>query len=487
MARNISSAAKILGNQSANFGVIGVMTSSTASRQERGREYRSAPDGPLVVLLGTLAAGALLFGACGTQGNPISGSPGVVQGGALVVDRTSRCTTAVHGVVPGPASLSAQWLPAGFRITSGTPSDPSAGLTYTAENGGPDPARIELHLGNSPGPLVPSDGPRPTAVTVEVQGNPALFETGAPDPDFMGVYWKPIAGDLLTIVGYKLPAETVIETAQHVAFSAPQAVSLPLSPGPIISGSTAVTEARHVAHSPRFAARAKLSSWTEVNAMLHASRFGSGPTAIGGGTETPWKPVWAVLLSSADQTSGSGTRSSSDELVVVDADTGKLLSMTATEDNQAWFIAMTNRDPTLGGCPGGSNSRLPFGVLTRDEEAYAVAHLPGPAAQGPITSNILKLTTVTALNQADPGLYGGCVQQDCSLRELIWPAIVIVHAPPGRTLACLPPSASYPPGYRPKQVHEYVTISVLDNSSIYCGSIPSGVKQLTDLAPAATG
>jgi hypothetical protein len=78
------------------------------------------------------------------------------------------------------------------------------------------------------------------------------------------------------------------------------------------------------------------------------------------------------------------------------------------------------------------------------------------------------------------------VQQDCSLHELVWPAIVIVHAPPGKTLACLPPWTSYPPGYRPKQVHEYVTISVLDNSSINCGPTPSKVMQLRDLAPAAT-
>jgi hypothetical protein len=115
-----------------------------------------------------------------------------------------------------------------------------------------------------------------------------------------------------------------------------------------------------------------------------------------------------------------------------------------------------------------------------------MAHLPEPAVQGASTTKILKLTTVTALNQADPGLYGGCSQQNCSLRELVWPTIVIVHAPPGKTLACLPPSASYPPGYRHKHVHEYVTISVLDNSSINCGRIPSWVEQLTDLAPAAT-
>jgi hypothetical protein len=52
-------------------------------------------------------------------------------------------------------------------------------------------------------------------------------------------------------------------------------------------------------------------------------------------------------------------------------------------------------------------------------------------------------------------------------------------------LACLPPSASYPPGYRPKRVRQYTTISVSGNTGIFCGSLPSAVKQLRDLAPAS--
>jgi hypothetical protein len=39
------------------------------------------------------------------------------------------------------------------------------------------------------------------------------------------------------------------------------------------------------------------------------------------------------------------------------------------------------------------------------------------------------------LARADPGLYGGCLQQNCETRQLVWLTIGIVHAAPGKTLA----------------------------------------------------
>jgi hypothetical protein len=133
--------------------------------------------------------------------------------------------------------------------------------------------------------------------------------------------------------------------------------------------------------------------------------------------------------------------------VVVDAASGRPL-ITGAIAHQAWFAALTNRDPSLRGCPGGSTARLPFGVLTRDEESYeesyvATSSSSSPAPQGAqeaTRSVILKLTTVPALNRADPGLYGGCVQQNCTLDELVWPTIAVVHAPPAKTLASAAPS-----------------------------------------------
>jgi hypothetical protein len=328
-----------------------------------------------------------------------------------------------------------------------------------------------------------------------VRAKSGLLETGPPDPQFVGVYWKPLAGDLLSVVGYKLPAATVVEVAQHVTFNAPGEVSLPIAPGPIVTASRAVSVARQASHRTRSTAQAKLTTWTEIAAVLQAGHNAVAISKPAHVTDAPWQPAWAVLLSgphsrfssSSSRTStGSSNEPSSSvgELVIIDAASGKVWKTMATPSHQSWYAALTNRDPTTRGCPGGSTARLPFGVLTRDEAAYTGAHAAALPTQGGTTSMVLKLTTVPALNRADPGLYGGCIQQNCSLRELVWPTMVVVHAAPGETLACLPPWASSPDGYQPKRVHQYVTISVAESTAIYCGGIPRWVQQLRDLAPA---
>ncbi len=132
--------------------------------------------------------------------------------------------------------------------------------------------------------------------------------------------------------------------------------------------------------------------------------------------------------------------------------------------------------------PGGSRSLVPFGVLTRDEEAYVVA-TDQVATSHSSNSVTLKLTTVPAVNRADPGIFGGCVQQSCSIRELVWMIITTVRASPGTTVPCLPASASSPQHYRPSQVSEYVWITVPGNDSTYCDRLPAPIAGLRDLAP----
>lgn len=431
---------------------------------------------------GALATGAILLAACG----PLTSAAGHRSPGRVgSAPRTSGgCLTTVRGVVAGPGSLAAKWLPTGFRRTSGMTSDPRSGLTYSAD--GPNPPRIELALSNGLGPLSAAAGGRVSATDIEVQGHHALLEEGPPDPHFIGVYWKPTASDLLSVVGYKLPAQTVVAVAQHVRSSLPRIVHLPVQPGPIVTKAVAVTAAREASDLPRSQAQAKLSSWTEISALLRADHA-AGPFG-GSHLQRPWKPVWAVLLSETSPNPGSVKapgKSSSADLVVVDAASGEAVTAGRVA-RHAWFAALTNREPSLGGCPGGSTARLPFGVLTRDEEAYVVAS-SRPSPQAATRSVILKLTTVPALNKADPGLYGGCVLQSCSLDQLVWPTIIVVHALAGKTLACLPPSASHPSGYRPKRVHEYVTIGVVRNSAIVCGPLPTWVRKMRDLAPPASG
>lgn len=468
----------------------GFRTDRTRTTTRVGRGFRrhrqgSRPARRNIAVAGVLATGALLLAACGAPGSAAP-SARSSRNARVAASDPAGCTTTVHGVVPRPASLSAGWLPAGFHLTSGTTSDPTSGLTYSTT--GANPPRIELHLSNSPGPLTTAAGGRTSATAVEVQGHPGLLEDGPPDPHFIGIYWKPTTSDLLSVVGYKLPAATIIDVAHHVAFSPPGVVSLPVQPGPIVTKTSAVATARGATHLSRSSAQAKLSSWVEISALLQADHAGTGLTVPSDVTQEPWKPVWAVLLTGTSPSVGSTSTSSTSsgtELVIVDAASGKALTVGAIA-HHAWFAALTNRDPSLGGCPGGSTARLPFGVLTRDEQTYVATSSPAPlGAPGATRSVILKLTTVPVLNRADPGLYGGCVQQNCSLDELVWPTIVVVRAPAGRTLSCLPPWVSYPPGYHPKQVSQYVTIGVAGNAGVLCGPVPNWVNQLQDLAPPA--
>jgi hypothetical protein len=328
-------------------------------------------------------------------------------------------------------------------------------------------------------------GGRATATPVAVQGNEGLLESGPPAPQFTGVYWKPGAGELLSVVGYRVAASVVEQVAQHVAFTPPGSVSLPIAPGPMVTRPAAIAAARRLVHVLVATAEAKLSSWTEVTTVMGAGNNGAGaPAAAPSAVAAPWEPIWIVLLHATDRTVGHRTAVPMPELVVVAAATGQS-ALTEARGGPSWSGALTDRDPTLGGCPGGSRVRVPFGVLTRDEETYAVGAESVPSSRPGTTSMIVKLTTVAALDRADPGLYGGCLRQDCSLNELVWPTITVVRSLSGRTHAC--PIDSSPSGYRPPQVKEYTTITVAGSGETACGPVPHWVSQLKDLSPPATG
>jgi hypothetical protein len=274
------------------------------------------------------------------------------------------------------------------------------------------------------------------------------------------------------------------------------AVALPIAPGPVITRPQAVAAARRAAGLARLRAAAKLSSWTEISALLQAADPGQpAVSAPGQLTGAPWRPVWAVLLTpsatagaaAAAAATTAAAAAAGPTLVIVGGSGQAELTIRPGPD-PAWFAALTDRDPAAqDGCPGGSSARLPFGVLTRDEQSYLT---PTPAAAGTghsVVSVTLKLAPVSAVRQAAPGLYGGCAGSDCAPGQLVWVRIETIRARPGTTLACLPPSASYPPGYHPRQVTQYYTISVPANSGIGCGPLPAPLKTLPDLAPPATG
>ena len=400
------------------------------------------------------------------------------------------CVTTVHGVLPERSSVTAGYLPPGFRIVTAATVPPgsgsSTGVVYRLASGHEDPPRIEVTLSNLPGPLTWQVGGRRTARNVRIQRRAALIETGAPSPAWVGVYWKVGPSSLVSVVGYKLTAATVLEVAQHVDAVPGGVVSLPTEPGRIVSRQKAIA----VAGTGHVTATAKLSSWTEVLTLLQASGHYTGknplPAELG---QTPWKPIWAVLL--VPEQSGRSDRTQGpafvDRLVLVDAATGTK-ELTVPSWTTSWFASLSDRDPSLEGCPGGSSARVPFGVLTRDEEAHAVGELPESAMVHLPASIQLKLTTVPALNRADPALYGGCVEQSCSIDELVWPTIAVIRAPAGRTLSCPPPWAkgpAGPSGGRSSSTKQYFVISVPDNFESGCGPLPAWVSRLQDLAPAS--
>jgi hypothetical protein len=398
------------------------------------------------------------------------------------------CTSTVRGVVQGPGSITASWLPAHFRPSpQGASASPLPSVTYTGP-GGPQAARLELATIHQAGPLVPADAAGRRTQPVSVQGHPGLFATGQPGPDLAAVYYKPSPGYLVSVVGYQLPTDVVLQAARHVRFVAPGIITLMTAPGRTVTRNAAIAAAERSAGSPGARAVAKLSSWSEISALMSAAGRPAGgiPAAL---SAAPWRSDWAVLL-----TGGTRRRPM---VVVVSAATGRPEYAAALTGATAWFAALTDRSVfsrRAHQCQGGSSARIPFGVLTRDE-AYAVAQPgrtagPGPGSSGaapgrgqPRSSVSLVLSTVPAVNRADSGLYGGCVQQNCSIDELVWVTITAVRAAPGRTVGCLPGSVSVPPGYRPKRVREYYSVSVPDNYGVGCGPVPAAYRRLRDLAP----
>jgi hypothetical protein len=355
------------------------------------------------------------------------------------------------------------WLPAGFR---------ESGSSLTTENyapvtGRPHSPRIELGFTNHPGPLGRVYGGRPV---VAIQGRHGRIESGPRRR--ISVYWKPDNVHILSVTGYRVPAATVLTIAKNVWFNPPGLLPLPISAGRVVGRRTAIEMARQASGLGAAHAVARLSSWAEVAALLEAARSGSDLRSVPGAFATErWQPVWAVLVS-------DGVTAT---VVVIDAITGRPVVTIPTSGRPAWFSALTDRGRTAPRrCQGGSHSRLPFGVLTRNEETF-VASSANLGTSHATTSFRLKLTTVRAMNKADSGIYGGCVQQSCSISELIWVVITTVRADPGTTVECVP--ASYPPVYRPSRVKQYFDVSVLGNVGTYCRNLPGPIVRLKDLAP----
>jgi hypothetical protein len=427
--------------------------------------------GAIAICFGAILAAAVWTGGSTHGGATPSSHPAI---------HAVPCRTIVHGVVPGQASISVGWLPQGFHLTSGTPNAIN-GVTYSRRARG-DGSRVTITLTDSHAPLTPTVGGMPTAAPVSVHGHPALLERPPAPPgvgSFINVYWKPRSQSLVSAVGYKLKVQMVLAIAGTVSTVPAGVVSLPMKPGGIVGRSTAIRHARAFIDFPHAHFRAKLSSLTEIQTVLQSTWYGyiaeRAPASL---KATPWRPVWAVLATKSHRPA---------MLVVIDGRSGAEEFLGGVGRAPSWFAALTERDPGLhAGCPGGSTARLPFGVPTRNEQAFTLRDRNAPNAQHLRTIVVMKLTTVRVLNRVDRPLYA-CIQ-DCKIDELVWPDIEETVAPAGSAFPCPAASSMGPgPAIRPKRSRAAFGISVVDNSESGCHALPKWVFRLKDLAPASSG
>jgi len=415
-----------------------------------------------------------------SHGPPASQSSG--HRGSYTASVTG-CVATVRGVSYGPGFLLPTWLPVGFRKSAVTQAGSAMPTeNYTPPGKGPDRPRIQLGFADYPGPFSRFSGGRARHRYVAIQGHLGRLESGSPTARLISVYWKPDRMHLLSVTGYKVSAASVVTVAKNIWFDPPGLVPLPVNAGPVVSRSIAIDMAQNASDLASGRAIAKLSSWSEVAELLVAEHAGDDLRNVPGAFTTQrWQPVWTVLVSDI----GTGAAA----VVVIDASTGQPIVTAPSSAHPPWFAALTDRSQTTARrCQGGSRARLPFGVLTRDEESF-VASTPRFARNlsHAFTSVRLKLSTVPAVNSADSGIYSGCVQQSCSIKELVWVVITTVRADPGTTVSCQPQSSTYPSDYRPSEVKEYYGVAVPGSVGIYCATLPAPIMDLQDLAPPLNG
>jgi len=309
-----------------------------------------------------------------------------------------------------------------------------------------------------------------------IRGQPAIIEAPPPGPSgSAAVYWKPNPSDLLSVVGRGVSQPEVLEVAQSLDFHPPRVVSLPMAPRKTIGKSAAIEAVRRATDGSQSPARAKLTSWSEVTTLLETTTGSNTavPARVG---DAPWTPIWAVLLTHEPSAS---SRSPLRKLGLVGATSGAVLALIHLDRGRAdpaWFAHITNRSEAALHCTNSSGPRPPFGVLTRDEERLEVrrtaASFLGPSETATVEA---KLTTYTALEQATSGTLD-CIQIDCSLRELVWTKIVVVHARSGTTVPCPLTSPTTTP-----LVTTYTRVEVPTGATTFCRIQPSWPSRLQSL------
>jgi hypothetical protein len=412
------------------------------------------------------------------------------------------CTSnVVADELVGNGAVTASYLPPGFHLKSGNPADVGLGqssspLNYVSANPWQH-LSISTNAASQPlgQQLIEQSNFRYRKFPVVINGHAGVLLTSSRNNPTVEVDWLVTADTSLSVDGYLLTSARLEEVARGVTFHPPTVVTLPLTPGRIVSEAEAARTASAMGH----VVAAKLSSFFEVGTL---AEFGnpqrevsnlSPPPAISIQVDQdgrpiveapgapsvlinePWRPIWAIMLQSKN-------------VVLVDAASGQRLWSFDGGPNTAWFSAVTNRQPGRPDCLGGSTARIPFGVLTLAELEHRSAGRLRPAVPDATTTTYYKLAALPALNNQDTGQ--GCLQY-CDLGTVEWITMTVTVAKPGTKIACpIPEGPGRGPGRGgrsgPPKTTAYSQFSYGNGGGINCGLPQPWYTNLKNLAPAAT-
>jgi hypothetical protein len=375
----------------------------------------------------------------------------------------SACTSTVHAeAFIGRGQISLAYVPSGFVLQSGNLYAVIGSTVYWH-----DPktsAAIQIGNGPTSNPFDANLAAPYRSTPFDVDGHPGvLFDE--PSAGFVEVAWRASFDRNLWVYGTGVSPTVVEDMARGTTYQGPTIESLPISPGRVVTRPAAITAALHAGASNPVEG-AKLSSYAEVSQMLNARELDPlGDKAPESLLTNPVVPVWAVL-------SGGGS-----DLTIVDAANGAVEWNTPTNDDNGWFGALTDRAPGVAGCPGGSTARVPFGVLTRDEESYLVS------LGSPVTTPGWSVTMTDELvtSQSVAGMPYDSPCNDCPPMTVEW-LVVRVGTDKSGAATC-PWTGSVERGETLPKVRLYYQYSYGGSGGISCGSPPTWYAHVVDLAP----
>jgi hypothetical protein len=435
---------------------------TTRSRGRRRR--RPAVVAAALVIVVAVVATVVVIGQ--GHGSPTRVEVAPASSPSTVVAPAANCPAASLAVTSTSGErLHPGWLPPGFVLTAGNESDIGGrgDLTYSTPGNGDHP-RVEIlrYRSNQPFTSLYS-GTEQQPLTV--QGEPGILSVGVPQatPLFKAVLWRPAAGLVLVVNGYKLGDADLIRVADNLEYDSGGTFTYPVHPGFEVTRAQALAAAGGAIKDPR----AVLTSFGELDAVSTrtANHF---PTLATGIAVT--QPVWVVW------TPAAGGPSDQARAAIVVATAGTVAIAAVASVKEGALDSLTDRSaPTCA---------PPFGVLTRSEVAYLRPPLGG-------AHSVTKLTTERALlSVPQSSEFLQCSIDVCDPAVPVW---VLVQTASDQRFTEM---ESRPPGATPGDTKPgSFSITMLDartgpqttnvgsTSELGGGAPPAALLAITDLAP----